>query len=217
MVIKLLNLELKILFKMNSIIKMMPKFITYFIVLQTLYNLSKFKEDNVMVNTYNFSQSVSINVSSQLEFTDRFTIFNYLQGKYIPFFYKAKQEGVYHNILNHPNFTCYSQEMINCIVDSSNEFKYLYGSLGYNHCGLQLPEIQECEKDFTVKYLDTNYEVFISQQYKYDMRNFIQGLCFTMFKFLCAYLATGLLSIIQFVFDFIDHMTGARKLKKKYN
>ena len=55
---------------MNSIIKMMPKFITYYIVLQTLYNLAKFKEDDVMINTYNSSQSISINVTSQLELQD---------------------------------------------------------------------------------------------------------------------------------------------------
>lgn len=202
---------------MNSVIKVMPKFITYYIVLQTLYNLVKFKEDDVMVNTYNSSQSKSINVTSQLEFTDTFTIFNYLQGVYIPFFYKAKQEDVYYNLLNHPNFTCYPQEMINCIYDSTNNFKYLYGGFGYNHCGVLLPEVLECEKDFAITYLDTNYEVFISQQYKYDMRNLIIGLCFTMFKFLCAYLAIGILSIIQFVFDCIDYMTGAKQFKTKYN
>ena len=106
--------------------------------------------------------------------------------------------------------------MIECFYDSTNNFKYLYGILGYKHCGIMLPEILECEKNFTTTYFDTNYEIFISEQHKYDMKNLIIGLSFIMFKFLCAFLFIGLWSIIQFIFDCIDYMSGVKLFKNKY-
>jgi len=201
---------------MNYAIKISAKVITYYIVLQSLYNLYKFKEDDLMHNVYNHSQSNSINVLSQIEFTETFTIINYLKEVYIPIFYKAKQENIYHNVLSHPNFTCYSQEMINCFYDSSNNFKYLYGILGYKHCGIMLPEILECEKDFTTTYFDTKYEIFISEQHKYNMKNIIIGLSVFMLKLLCTFLFIGLWYIMQFIIDSIDYMIGVKPITTKY-
>ncbi len=201
---------------MNYTIKVSAKVITFYIIIQTLCNLCNFKEDDVMINFHNQSQSYPINVVSQMQFTDNFTIINYLSETYIPIFYKSTQEDIYHNVLNHPNFTCYSQEIINCIYDSSNNFKYMYGILGYKHCGILLPEILECEHNFTTTYFNTKYEMFISVQHKYNMKNIIIGLCAFTLKLLCAFLFIGLWYIMQFIFDSINYTSSFEPIKTKY-
>ena len=180
-------------------------------IIHSIILLSDFKVNDFMTNYYNFSEVNSINVSSQLEFTSNFTEMDYLQGKYLSIFYKSNNEDIYHNILNHPNFTCFTPETIQCISDTSNNFNYLYGKLGYYHCGIEKPVSIECEKQFITTFLDTNYQIYISTQNRYDMKNLIAILSFILFKLVFTYLAIKFIYFLKLTFDFVEYLFGVKK------
>jgi len=201
---------------MSKPFKIFQDMVIFSIFAHSIMLLSKFKVDDFMTNFYNVSEVNSINVSSQIEFTPNFTQIDYLQGKYLPAFYKSNNEDIYHNILNHPNFTCYTPETIQCIKDTSNNFNYLYGNLGYYHCGIQKPEEIECEKLFATTFLDTNYQIYISSQNRYNIKTLISGLSFLLFKVAVSYFVIKFIYFLKLTLDFVEHLFGIKKTNIKY-
>ena len=65
-------------------------------------------------------------------------------------------------------------------------------------------------------YFNTKYEMFISVQHKYNMKNIIIGLCAFTLKLLCAFLFIGLWYIMQFIFDSINYTSSFEPIKTKY-
>ena len=200
---------------MSNQLKVLAQFATYCIIVNSLYKLKEFKVEDHMTDVFNQSHINTINSSSQLEYTNQFTKFDYLSGRYLAAFYKSKNKDIYHNILSHPNFTCYSHESIQCIKDTSINFNYLYGNFGYYHCGLMYPEMNECEHDFATKFLDNNYQVFTSTQNRYNMKTLSIGLLFMCFKLVIGYLLIGYLYFMKILLDSVEYLFGGKKLNVK--
>jgi hypothetical protein len=196
--------------------KILREFVMFSIVVHTIYRLYEFKVEDHMTNVFNQSHVNTINISSHLEYTEHFTKFDYLSGNYLASFYKSKNEDIYHNILSHPNFTCYSPETIKCIKDTSTNFNYLYGNFGYYHCGLMYPEMNECENDFATKFLDTNYQVFISTQNRYNMKTLSIGLLFMCIKLVIGYLVINIIYFIKLLMDYVEYLFGVDNLNGKF-
>ena len=198
-------------------LKMFAKYITYLLILQSVVYLIHFRERDVMVNYRNSSftnYEEHIITTSNLEFTDKFTQYDYISEEYIPIFYHRLDSDVYYNVLSHPNFTCYTEDMIKCVGDTNKDNNYFYGLFGYSRCNLLTRDVRECEKNFTTTYLDVNYQVYFNYQYRYNMKTLIWGLAVLALKLFLTYSILATIYMVAITLEGIGNFINGTPKKR---
>ena len=162
-------------------IKTFIKYFTFYILLQGCVEMIVFNSSFTMHNINNLDDKETINLT-QLEFTSNFKYDDFINQRVFPLYYKNTTENVYHNILSHTNFTCYSSKMIDCVIN--NNIKTLYENNGINSCGINNHKIILCEKSFIKTYLTDDYDFYINNQVNYTIISLIKYLLYMMFELL---------------------------------
>lgn len=211
-----LTFDLKHLKMFSTGLKVFAKYITYFLILQSVVYLVHFRERDVMVNYRNSSftnYEEHIITTSNLEFTDKFTQYDYISEEYIPIFYRRIDSDEYYNVLSHPNFTCYTQDMIKCVGTTNKDINYFYGIFGYSRCNLLTQNVLDCEKNFTTTYLDVNYQVYCNYQYRYNMKTLIWGVSVLSFKLSFTYFILATIYMGYFTLEGIGNFINGTPRK----